>query len=367
MTLLINASNLYVGGGVQVAVSIIQELARLDVDFLAAISPKVQEQLSTNELKYCFIINKTPSGILNFKVRRQLDQIVKDHSINKVFTVFGPSYWTPKKVKHAVGFALPWLIYDTRMIYSELKLNQKLKHNLLKIIQPLFYKKNADLIFTETDDVNVHVRKLLNFPIDKITTVSNTLNAKLTSIDECDYSVKERLPNKNNGDIYLLTISHDYPHKNLKIISELLEKLPSNYKFVLTLDKSFLNKIPEIYHSRVFCIGYVTLNQCPVLYDYCDALFLPTLLECFSASYLEAMYFKKIILTSDRSFAHIVCGDGAVYFEPHDAEDISNKIKNVFNDDNQKNIIIEKAAMQFDNFPTASGRVIQYLSEIERL
>ncbi len=49
---------------------------------------------------------------------------------------------------------------------------------------------------------------------------------------------------------------------------------------------------------------------------------MPTLLECFSASYLEAMYMKKIIFTSDLPFAHTVCKDAAFYFAPHDVENI---------------------------------------------
>ncbi|EHW7274318.1 hypothetical protein K3I43_004665, partial [Escherichia coli] len=105
MSLLINASNLYVGGGVQVAVSVLEELTKGGQHFIAAVSPVVAKQLSGETLSRCKIIRKTPSNVFNVESRRDLDQLVAENKITKVFTIFGPSYWSPKNVKHAVGFA----------------------------------------------------------------------------------------------------------------------------------------------------------------------------------------------------------------------------------------------------------------------
>ena len=55
-------------------------------------------------------------------------------------------------------------------------------------------------------------------------------------------------------------------------------------------------------------------------------MFLPTFLECFSASYAEAMLMKKPIITSNLGFAQNVCKDAAVYFDPCNPEDIIDKI-----------------------------------------
>ncbi|MCS2168271.1 glycosyltransferase [Scandinavium manionii] len=366
MGLLINASNLYVGGGVQVAVSLIQELVSNGVEFKAAISPKVQEQLCEKELKQCILIKKTPSGIFNFKTRRLLNEIVKEYRIEKVLTIFGPSYWSPKNVMHVVGFALPWLIYDTSNIYAELTLKQKIKFQILKIIQPYFYKKNADVIVTETEDVNHRVRSLLGYPDEKVVTISNTLNKKMISADICDDSLGRFLPVKNNEDIYLLTISHNYPHKNLKVIKSLLKKLPNNYKFILTVNDDFLLDIPIEMHDRVYCIGFARLNQCAYLYKFCDAVFLPTILECFSASYLESMYFNRVILTSDLPFARTICGDSAAYFNPYNEDDIALTIQAVFNDVNFRGLLLENSKRQLSLYPTPNDRAGQYIDQLNK-
>jgi len=55
-------------------------------------------------------------------------------------------------------------------------------------------------------------------------------------------------------------------------------------------------------------------------------MFLPTFLESFSGTYLEAMHFGLPILTSDLDFAHAVCGDAAIYFDPWNAASIKDAI-----------------------------------------
>lgn len=92
----------------------------------------------------------------------------------------------------------------------------------------------------------------------------------------------------------------------------------------------------------IFNAGPIPINECPSLYDECDFMFLPTLLECFSASYAEAMVMKKPILTSDLSFARTVCHDAAIYFNPMDPDEIADRIVSLAdNPEKQRNIIRE--------------------------
>lgn len=59
-------------------------------------------------------------------------------------------------------------------------------------------------------------------------------------------------------------------------------------------------------------------------------MFLPTLLECFSASYPEAGFMKVPIFTSDLSFAKTICGEGAFYFNPMDCKNIASVITSAY-------------------------------------
>ncbi len=367
MKLLINASNLYVGGGVQVAVSYIEETVRINRPFYAAVSPVVYSQLTDIAKSSCIKIDKSPSGMFNFSARRKLDEIVSVYEINTVFTIFGPSYWSPKKVHHIVGFALPWLIYDTHSVFEKLAWKNKFKTMLLNYLQPYFYRKNANVVITETEDVSLRVKKLLKRPGINVYTVSNTLNDIFKDDKLYDYSAVGKLPVKSTEDFWLLTISHNHPHKNLDTIKELVKRLPPNYKFVTTLDENFASELPSELQKRIIRLGSVTLFQCPPLYQSCDALFLPTLLECFSASYLEAMYMNKTILTSDLSFAHTVCRDSAVYFNPYDINDIIDKILIVGEDSALRAKKTSSGKQLLSSFPDARQRAIKYFKIISKV
>ena len=107
----------------------------------------------------------------------------------------------------------------------------------------------------------------------------------------------------------------------------LIDYLRNNYpefrfNFVLTLDKNDI-KIAENNSSYVTFLGKVKIQDCPSLYNNCDFMFLPTLLECFSASYCEAMKMELPILTSDLDFARGICEKAAVYFNPMSVKSIA--------------------------------------------
>ena len=95
-------------------------------------------------------------------------------------------------------------------------------------------------------------------------------------------------------------------------------------------------------------------------------MFLPTLLECFSASYPEAMYMKCPILTSNLSFAHSLCGDSAIYFDPLNPKDIAEKILYLAREKEVQNSLIAKGTAQLSFFDSFDTRADKYLQIIEQ-
>lgn len=78
--------------------------------------------------------------------------------------------------------------------------------------------------------------------------------------------------------------------------------------------------------DSIINVGPLSQQDLGAFYKHCDALVMPTRLESFSGTYLEAMHFGMPILTSDLDFAHEVCGDAALYFNPWNAESIRDAI-----------------------------------------
>ena len=60
---------------------------------------------------------------------------------------------------------------------------------------------------------------------------------------------------------------------------------------------------------------------------------------------------KKIILTSDKDFARIICGENAYYFNLLDADDICMKIEKVINHPSYVESMIERAYQNVNNMP----------------
>ncbi|MFZ2653616.1 MAG: glycosyltransferase [Victivallales bacterium] len=143
------------------------------------------------------------------------------------------------------------------------------------------------------------------------------------------------LPFKDKYKLFCLT--RYYPHKNLEIIPEMFSRFRdglANTVVILTISAGQHHLAARLLmdikrrglEDCIVNVGPLPQTELASYYQNCDALFLPTLLESFSGTYLEAMRFGKPILTSDLDFAHDVCGDAAIYFDPWDANSVKSEI-----------------------------------------
>jgi glycosyltransferase involved in cell wall biosynthesis len=365
MNILINCSNIKIGGGIQVALSFLDELVDKKGDnYLIVVSTVLKKQLETqkfsdNFVYYYYDIKSTPINAF-WGHNYFLDSLVEKHKIQKVFTVFGPSYWRPK-IDHICGFAKPHYIYKDSPFFNVITLKHKFQLKLKEFFHLWDFRQNADILITENEDVSQKLEKLVN---KKVYTVTNTYN----QIFDTPESWRQKSLPLFEGK-YLLTITANYPHKNLQIIplviEELLKRNIKKFKFVVSLNKGDIKNSNEILDKFILYLGKVEVKECPSLYAQCDYLFLPTLLECFSASYPEAMFMKKPILTSDLYFAHSICGEAATYFNPIDPVDVTNNILMLDRSNELQNRQIEVGLSKLQTFDSAEHRAIKYLDIIK--
>lgn len=162
--------------------------------------------------------------------------------------------------------------------------------------------------------------------------------------------------------IKLLCLSHYYSHKNIEVfipLAEMIQKLGLPYLIVTTIDASqspraekFLDQVESRSLENIIRnIGPVSMRHVPALYSACDALLLPTLLESFSGTYVEAMFHEKPILTSDYDFARDVCGEHAFYFDPLSARSILQAIQSAFADAEARKYRVLHARERLESLP----------------
>ncbi|MOA18610.1 Glycosyl transferases group 1 [compost metagenome] len=98
-----------------------------------------------------------------------------------------------------------------------------------------------------------------------------------------------------------------------------------------------------------------------------DAVIFPSLLECFSATPLEAMAMQKPLFASDRGFVRDVCGDFAWYFNPLSADSAADVIAEYITKHHGKNQERLAAARRHVlNFSNARQRAENYLNIIRK-
>lgn len=361
---IINASNLHVGGGIQVAVSFIHELCKKQEfarNFLVVASFEVNKSLleldcDPEPSNYMVIEHKSPV----FSCKSFLPD---KNGFGTVFTVFGPIYRWRKKFRSIVGFAQPWIIYPENECYGMLSPIQRIRTRLKYWIQTQFFKR-ADVLVVELEHVKDRLIQVLKIPDTKIQVVRNCLSS-IYSNESVWQSVEAP---KVEGALRLGFLGRNYLHKNTSIFPAVAAQLAEVYGikvvFYVTFTPEEWSACPP--HFRAVCInvGPLTVAQCPRFYQLLDAVIFPSLLECFSATPLEAMAMKIPLFASDRPFNRDVCGPHAHYFDPMSPISASEQIGKFFNGVGPNLDALAAAQEHAMLFGTPKDRAEKYISII---
>lgn len=364
MTFLINCSNLRNGGGLQVAHSICEQLGKYKQHrFVVVLSSYIREfeiPGGGNAIVYRYDI-KNSIATLMFGRDKFLDGLVKKHHVDAVLTVFGPSRWRPR-CKHLCGFARAQLLLENPL-QKELSFKERLNYRIWE----WGFKRSSDTFYTENKYISDMLPMLLGNV--KVYTVTNYYNQVFDSQDQ--WQRKVRLPAFEG--VTLLTVSSTASHKNLKIMIPVAECFERNYpdfkfRFVLTCDSSAMNVPLSLAHHFLF-IGKVDISECPNLYEQADIMLMPTLLECFTATYPEAMRMEVPIVTTDLEFAHGLCGEAACYYSAIDPQAAAEAIYKVATDKEYAKQLVEngkKQLLTYDNYEQRAEKLIGVLEEISK-
>lgn len=365
MKLLINTSPLEGTGVTQVAVSFLYEcIKHTENDYVIFLSKYVERNINKNDFPTNFKFYTFCSwlyGIKGIRDRKKMKSIEREENVDATFSVFGPSLWKPKS-PHLMGYAYSHYIYKDSPLFRMVSLKEKFMIWLRKTTHIHFLKKDGDYYVCETEDVSKRLGEIYNIKQKNIFTVYNTANDYFMNYKKSD------TPHNAPKEVFkFYSLCSAYLHKNLSILNKvipILEKRNLNmpFLFYVTISEDNYNKIfSSDIIKYIKNVGVLKVSECPAFVENCDALFLPTLLECFSASYPEAMCLNKPILTSDLSFARIICDDVALYFNPINPKDIADKIEIIINNPALYKKLQIKGGERLKFFGTAEDRANKYL------
>lgn len=363
----VNATNLHVGGGVQVAVSFLSELAQLqDMPSRMAVyvSTEVDAGLkSIGSNTSCFALYQVFDvhgiGFSGYILNNRL-------GVYKiVFTVFGPLYCIRKKFISVVGFAQPWIIYPINECCSSMSWSERLLSRLKYAVQSWFFR-NSDIIFVELDHVKEGLVRQLGVDRKSINVIHNTIstiyNNPATWAPLCVPHVK--------CDLRVGFLGRNYRHKNTAIFLGVARLLQSIFnikaKFYVTFTQHEWLACSQEFRDVCVNVGPLAVNQCPTFYNMVDCIIFPSLLECFSATPLESMAMGRILFASDRPFNRDICGDHAIYFDPLSADSAARAIADVFLNGYPEQSFLEAARDYAISFSSANIRAMKYLEVLTK-
>ncbi|MCQ8228296.1 glycosyltransferase [Pantoea trifolii] len=365
---LLNASNLHVGGGVQVATSVIGEITMME-NIPSNLTIWSSSVVNQNLKSLNYDLSKLPDYQVknNFGIKALFPANVKHlNSFNKVLTIFGPLYTYNRHFYSIVGFAQPWIIYSDNEVYNSLPFLTRLKTKLKFSLQQKFFNK-SDEIIVELEHVAKGVIKKNIATKEHVKIIHNCLSS--IYLDPSRWKEINYLFDPNR--IKLGFVGRNYAHKNTKIFPQIKKILSSKYGIEVEFYVTFNDKEWELcsneFRNEIKNVGVLTVDQCPSFYSNIDAIIFPSLLECFSATPLEAMISKKVLFASNKPFNHDVCGDGAIYFEATNAHDAAEKIAHYFKNVYLQNDFQTKIDESYERaltFANANKRAELYLERL---
>lgn len=362
MRILFDCSNLKTGGALQNGLSFIK-MAMHDNrhEWYIAVSYELSKQVPSEwEDKFAFFKRLSPlKNIIDYNnLRKKMLKIESTIKPDIVFSMFGPAYWRPTTVQVS-GFAIPHFLYPDIDIFKNFKgisvwFRKINLFCLLKFKRRLFCL--SDYLIAETDVVKKRGARNLNFPESHIYVVRNSYSPLF---EEKIHSLTSKQSNKKNNTFVILIPSAWYYHKNLEIIPEIALYLKksglNNFIFRYTIDtNSSAWKNIQSKARKLGTVEYIqsagTIPHADLVQEYhlSNAVCLPTLLECSTAVYPEAMATGVPIVTSDLDFAHDCCGEAALYFDPYDARQAAEKINQLIKQERLRKSLIESGYKELE-------------------
>jgi glycosyltransferase involved in cell wall biosynthesis len=157
---------------------------------------------------------------------------------------------------------------------------------------------------------------------------------------------------------YALFVGALEPKKNLRRLIEAFLEIDSDLPLVIVgrrawlweADAAFIETLGDKAKARLKFLGYVAREDLRRLYAGAQMFLFPSLYEGFGLPALEAMVAGCPVVTSNAASLPEVCGDGALYADPLDRDDIRAKIEQLMRDPGLRAALGEAGRTQAKRF-----------------
>lgn len=212
-----------------------------------------------------------------------------------------------------------------------------------KIITDSYFSQKEILKYIQTGEKQIEVIHC-GLNSEEIRSLANLVNFK-------ELRQKHKLPTS-----YFLYVGSIKGHKNLlsalKAFKLFVKKYP-NYKMVLIgvkPDEFLKNNETSGLREGIIVPGFIPDSELPAIYSNALCLIFPSFYEGFGLPPLEAMSCGCPVIASNLSSIPEVCGNAALYFDPHKVDEIVKTMEQIVEDKKTVHQLIEKGFINLRKF-----------------
>lgn len=241
-------------------------------------------------------------------------------------------------------------------VHDLIKLFSKGKQTTTKFILLYWFRYFAYLLMTRIILMTSHIIVPSNFWRNYIMTKYRIHPQKIiTTYEAVDPNFSKVSTLKLEVGNYLLYTGNLYPHKNIIVIFQALQKLPNLKLKIICKPSIFQDRAIELtkklnISSQVEFLGFVPDIKFKKIYSQAIALVHPALLEGFSLTGLEAMTLNCPVIAAKASCLPEIYGESVLYFDPYDPDDLVRQILFLQNKSQLRQQLISKGHQQVNKY-----------------
>jgi glycosyltransferase involved in cell wall biosynthesis len=230
----------------------------------------------------------------------------------------------------------------------------------LKLLIPKSLKR-ADKIIAVSEFTKNEIIKYYQIDPEKIETVYNAVSEDFLRSDYSGNELFEIRKKYNLPEKYALYIGTMQPRKNIPMLisafAGIKNKIP-DIKLVLAgnrkahnFDKKIDEEIKRLgMENEIIFSGFVDEKDKAALFQLSEVFVFPSLYEGFGIPILEAFAFKIPVLASDIKVHNEIAGKGALFFNPINLDDFSEKLYTSIIDENLRKELINLSSNRLKFF-----------------
>ncbi len=259
-----------------------------------------------------------------------------------------------------IGVRVPAVItiHDLKYIFHAefLRDKSRLKRFYIKNILRRSLKV-ANQVIAVSESTLTDLRKISSFNLDKASVIYHGMNAPITIPEKSEFN------SINSFDIskkFILFVGTRRPHKNIEGLIRALAILRNEYNH--DVDVVIAGKAYADYTEPERCahqlnvdehthfIDFVPDDILPELYAKAQVVALISFYEGFGLPLLEAMAYGTPAIGSNVSSIPEVIGDAGLLVDPHDPNDVADKIHSILTDTDLRNKLVQNGLNRVQQF-----------------